>query len=225
MIKENDGGARGRNWEGLLERECGWGRGTVKGDECNDWEKGTGGRRGAEKSQRAEPITLTSVAHPAKLLAPLKALGVVRAGMPCADYMEAIPDGNAGGCRVHAARLVPAWPVCTLSESFKPEDGDPRPWPSSPFRRECGLLVIYTVKGGDPRPGGPRWCPRKVTVVSAVLVGLLSWPALVSGRQEARDRREPARQFLTSHPPMGRNPRCDFHSATQRVHGLSARTC
>lgn len=33
---------------------------------------------------------------------------------------------------------------------------------------------------------------------------------LSSGRQEAGDRRGPAHQFLTSHPPMGRNPRPGF---------------
>lgn len=74
-----------------MERERVDGGGeTVKGDECNDWEKGDGWKTGGQEvPRRAEPITLTSVAHPAKLLAPLKASRVkLRAGMPCADYME-----------------------------------------------------------------------------------------------------------------------------------------
>ena len=45
--------------------------------------------RGQEVPKRAESVNLTSVAHLAKLLAPLKASRVkLRAGMPHADYME-----------------------------------------------------------------------------------------------------------------------------------------
>ena len=60
----------------------------VKGDERDDSEKGDGWKTGQEVPKRAEPVTLTSVAHLAKLLAPLKASRVTLTGMPRAKYTE-----------------------------------------------------------------------------------------------------------------------------------------
>lgn len=43
--------------------------------------------------------------------------------MPCADYMKPFLMGMLVAVEVRC-QTSPAWPVCTLSESFKPEDGD-----------------------------------------------------------------------------------------------------
>lgn len=61
----------------------------VKGDERDDEEKGDGWKTGGQEvPKRAEPVTLTSVAYPAKRLARLKASRVKLTGMPRAEYTE-----------------------------------------------------------------------------------------------------------------------------------------
>lgn len=77
--------------EGLFgKRVCGWGRRAGEGEMNAMTRKGNGWRDGGQEvPRRAEPITLTSVAHPAKLCGPLKASSEAGARHAmCADYME-----------------------------------------------------------------------------------------------------------------------------------------
>ena len=117
--------------------------------------------RGQEVPKRAESVNLTSVAHPAKLLAPLKASRVkLRVACHMPTTWKATPDGNAGGCRVHPARLIPAWPVYTPSESFKPEDEGRGPGPLLPSGGIVDCFSSMLERVGIPGLGA-QMVPKK----------------------------------------------------------------